>query len=139
MTDNTGRDFSPDDFYMNTINNAAYTLPTGNVVRLFGNSGFGFVARSSDDPAEIVTDAIANAALGRMSISSAVSAQADAGTARQMQLTDLIRRVMQWQVKHYVDLNNIQAKIDRIRLKNPQLADMTPALNAVAVGDAQHG
>jgi len=136
LTDNSGRDFSPDDFYMNTINNAAYTLPDGRAVRLAGNSGFGFVARSSDDPAEIVTDAIANAALGRMTFANSVPAQSDMGTARQMQLTDLLKRVMQWQVRHYVDLNTVKAKIDSIRLKNPQLADMTPALNAVTIGDA---
>ncbi|MEP6987735.1 MAG: hypothetical protein ABI970_19185, partial [Chloroflexota bacterium] len=61
LADSVGRDISPDDYYMAAINNAAYTLPNGSVVRLAGNSGFGFVARSSDDPAEIVTDAIANA------------------------------------------------------------------------------
>ncbi len=136
LTDNSGRDFPPDDFYMNTINNSVYSLPTGESVRLSGNSGFGFVARSSEDPAEIVTDAIANAALGRMTSASTNTLQAQAGTARHMQLTDLMRRVIQWQVNHYVDLNDIQAKIDRIRLKNPQLADMTPALNAVAIGDS---
>ena len=136
LTDNSGRDLPPDDFYMATINNSTYTLPSGNAVRLVGNAGFGFVARSSDDPAEIVTDAIANAALGRMTFASTVPAQSDAGAARQAQLTDLVKRVMQWQVKHYVDLNDIQAKIDRIRVRNPQLADMTPALNAVAIGDS---
>ncbi len=135
LTDNNGHNMSVDDFYMATINNATYPLPNGNVVRLSGNAGFGFVARSSDDPAEIVTDAIANAALGRMTFANTDQRQADAGMARQMQLTDLMKRVMQWQVQHYVDANDIQAKIDRIRLKNPQLADMTPALNAVAVGD----
>ncbi len=135
LADNAGRELSPDDFYMNTIDNSVYSLPTGESVRVSGNSGFGFVARSSDDPAEIVTDAIANAALGRMTSASSNTMQAQAGTARQMQLTDLMRRVIQWQVNHYVDLNDLQAKIDRIRLKNPQLADMTPALNTLAFGD----
>jgi hypothetical protein len=135
LTDASGRDWAPDDFYMATINNAAYTLPNGNVVRLAGNSGFGFVARSSEDPAEIVTDAIANAALGRMTFASSIPAQSDAGNARQMQMTDLMKRVMQWQVSHYIDLNTIKGKIDGIRLRNPQMADMTPALNAVSVGD----
>jgi hypothetical protein len=135
LTTNAGQDMSPDDFYMASINNAAYTLPNGTVVHLAGNSGFGFVARSSDDPAEIVTDAIANAALGRMTFANSVPAISNMGDARQMQLTDLIRRDMQWQVKHYVDLNTIRARIDSIRLKNPQMADMTPALNAIAVGD----
>ena len=136
LTNNAGIDIAPDDYYMATINNAAYTLPNGNVVRLSGNSGFGFVARSSDDPAEIVTDAIANAELGRMTFASSVPALSDAGNARQMQMTDLIKRVMHWQVRHYVDLNDIQAKIARIRVRNPQLADMTPALNAVSIGDS---
>lgn len=136
LTDKNNRDWSVDDYYMSAIDSAAYTLPTGETVRLTGNSGFGFVARSSDDPAEIVTDAIANAALGRMTSTSSNPTVAQAGTARQLQLTDLMRRVMLWQVKRYVDLNDIQAKIDRIRVRNPQMADMTPALNAVAVGDA---
>jgi hypothetical protein len=136
LTNNAGQDMSPDDFYMATINNAAYTFPNGTAIHLAGNAGFGFVARSSDDPAEIVTDAIANAALGRMTFGSTIPAQSDMGTARQAQLTDLIKRVMQWQVKHYVDLNTIKTRIDAIRVRNPQLADMTPALNAVAVGDA---
>ena len=135
LTDNSGRDLPPDDFYMAAIDHSPYKLPTGETVRLSGNSGFGFVARSSDDPAEIVTDAIANAALGRMTTASTNPVQAQAGSARLLQVTDLMRRVMQWQVKHYVSLNDIQAKIDHIRLRNPQLADMTPALNAVAVGD----
>lgn len=135
LTNNAGLDVSPDDYYMANINNTPYTLPNGTVVRLSGNQGFGFVARSSDDPAEIVTDAIANAELGRMTFASTTPALSDAGTARQAQLTDLIKRVMQWQVKHYIDLNTIKGKIDGIRLKNPQMADMTPALNAVSFGD----
>ena len=136
LTNNNGKDMSPDDFYMAAIDHSPATLPTGEMVQLSGNAGFGFVARSSDDPAEIVTDAIANAALGRMTTTSTNPLQAQAGVARQAQLTDFIRRVIQWQVKHYVDLNDLQAKIDRVRLKNPQLVDMTPAVNAVSVGDS---
>lgn len=123
-----------DDFHNAKLLNASYTLPNGDTVHVSGDNGFAFVSRSSDHPAEIVTDHIAAASLGRVTANDANPQLAKFGQARQLQITDLMCRVMLWAVQNYTDLNGVQAKIARARTKNPALADMTPALSAIASG-----
>lgn len=123
-----------DNFHNAKILNVSYPLPGGETVRVSGDNGFAFVSRSSDHPAEIVTDHIAAASLGRVTANDANPQLAKFGQARQLQMTDLMRRVVLWAVQNYTDLNGVQTKIQKARTKNPALADMTPALSAIAGG-----
>jgi hypothetical protein len=123
-----------DDFHNAKLLNASFTLPNGETVKVSGDNGFAFVSRSSDHPAEIVTDHIAAASLGRVTSGDANPQLAKFGQVRQLQMTDLMRRVVLWAVQNYTDLNGVQAKIQKARTKNPALADMTPALSAIASG-----
>ncbi|MEZ4670498.1 MAG: hypothetical protein R3E39_21530 [Anaerolineae bacterium] len=124
-----------DDYYNASLLNTRFELPDGEIVKVSGDSGFAFVSRSSDHPAEIVTDHIAATSLGRLTVGDANPTLARFGQVRQIQLTDVMRRVVQWAVENYTDLDGVKAKIARARVKNPALADMTPALSAVAGGE----